>query len=191
MKELPIDILFQDFSDVKNYQNNKLDRKYNSRMGWTDVSLCLRGPVVEDLKAHFASRWNFIYHEKYSVRKDDRYHPLDFWPVKAGIIGHPYEQDEQAEAGAEADIPGQSQGFRDRMRQQFEAGRQELESRKNDMRGRMHHGQGQQYPEGPLGGVQVQLTRSCCKWSHGVALEHSICNAYIKTIRESKHFVYM
>ena len=114
--------------------------------------------------------------------------------MKAGIIGHPYEQDEQdeqAQPGAEAEISGQAQGFRDRMRQQYETGREQLEARKNDLRGRLHHGQGQQYPDGPLGGVQVQLTRSCCKWSHGVALEHSICNAYIKTIRESKHFVYM
>jgi len=50
-----------DFSDVQNWQNNKLDRKYNSRMGWTDMSISLQGPVVEDLKAHFAERWNFIY----------------------------------------------------------------------------------------------------------------------------------
>ena len=47
-----------DFSDVANWQNNKLDRKYNSRMGWSDVSISLHGPVVEDLRAHFAQRWN-------------------------------------------------------------------------------------------------------------------------------------
>ena len=45
-----------DFSDVSNWENNKLDRKYNSRMGWSDVSICLTGPVVEDLRAHFAQR---------------------------------------------------------------------------------------------------------------------------------------
>lgn len=50
-----------DFSDVQHYQNNKLDRKFNSRMGWSDVSLSLRGPIVEDLRDHFAQRWNFIY----------------------------------------------------------------------------------------------------------------------------------
>jgi phospholipase D1/2 len=43
-----------DFQDVTNWQNNKLDRKYNSRMGWSDMSISLRGPVVEDLRAHFA-----------------------------------------------------------------------------------------------------------------------------------------
>jgi phospholipase D1/2 len=48
-----------DFQDVPNYQNNKLDRKFNSRMGWSDVSISLSGPIVEDLKDHFAQRWNF------------------------------------------------------------------------------------------------------------------------------------
>ena len=124
------------------------------------------------------------------MRKDSRYQPIDFWPAKAGIIGHPYS-DEQAEPGAESEIQGQSKGFRERMRQQYEVGREQLETRKDDLRGRLHHGHAQSYPEGPLGGVQVQLTRSCTKWSHGVALEHSICNAYIKTIRHSEHFVYM
>lgn len=33
--------------------------------------------------------------------------------------------------------------------------------------------------------------RSCAKWSHGVPVEHSIANAYIETIRNSKHFVYI
>ena len=41
--------------------------------GWSDISVSLKGPVVEDLRTHFAERWNFIYDEKYTVRKDDRY----------------------------------------------------------------------------------------------------------------------
>lgn len=53
-----------DFQDVSNWEANKLDRTQNSRMGWSDVSMCLAGPVVEDLKMHFAQRWNFIYKEK-------------------------------------------------------------------------------------------------------------------------------
>jgi len=46
-----------DFEDVTHYMNNKLDRTKSSRMGWSDLSLCLRGPVVEDLRAHFVQRW--------------------------------------------------------------------------------------------------------------------------------------
>ena len=62
-----------DFQDVAHPDNNKLDRKTSSRMGWSDISISLHGPVVEDLKEHFAQRWNFIYNEKYDVRKDTRY----------------------------------------------------------------------------------------------------------------------
>jgi len=65
-----------DFQDVTHWQNNKLDRTQNSRMGWSDISICLQGPVVQDLQEHFIQRWNFIYDEKYQVRKDARYSKL-------------------------------------------------------------------------------------------------------------------
>ena len=52
-----------DFQDVQHWQNNKLDRTANSRMGWSDISISLHGPIVEDLRAHFAQRWNLIYFE--------------------------------------------------------------------------------------------------------------------------------
>ena len=65
-----------DFEDVAHWENNKLDRKTSSRMGWSDISISLHGPIVEDLKEHFVQRWNFIYNEKYDVRKDTRYSRL-------------------------------------------------------------------------------------------------------------------
>jgi phospholipase D1/2 len=40
-------------------------------------------------------------------------------------------------------------------------------------------------------GVSIQLLRSCTDWSHGVSTERSIANAYISTIRDSEHFVYI
>ncbi|GAB1741260.1 hypothetical protein NU219Hw_g6501t1 [Hortaea werneckii] len=180
-----------DFQDVSHWQNNKLDRKHNSRMGWSDVALSLRGPVVEDLKAHFAQRWNFIYFEKYSIRQNKRYHPITFRPSRGGIIGHPYRQ---AEGGAELQGEGQYDHFRNKMKEQYEAGLDRLEHGREEVRERMHHYQNAQevqYPQGHLGGVQIQLMRSCAKWSHGVPLEHSIANAYIETIRNSTHFVYI
>ncbi|GIZ46370.1 hypothetical protein CKM354_000949800 [Cercospora kikuchii] len=170
-----------DFSDVSHWENNKLPRTSNSRMGWSDVALCAKGPVVEDLKAHFVQRWNFIYYEKYDVRRDDRYAPLVYHPQRIGIIGHPYRSTE--DGGVEGE--GQMQSFRDRIREQYEKGRARLE----DGRDKLLYNQ--DIPDGPLGGVQCQITRSACKWSHGVKLEHSIANAYIQTIRESVHFVYI
>ena len=74
-----------DFSDVAHWENNKLDRKSSSRMGWSDISLCLKGPVVEDLRAHFVDRWNFIYNEKYDVRRDQRYSRLTTVQNAAGM----------------------------------------------------------------------------------------------------------
>jgi len=41
------------------------------------------------------------------------------------------------------------------------------------------------------GNVEMQLLRSCAKWSTGTPIEHSIQNAYIELIREAKHFVYI
>lgn len=65
-----------DFDDVVHWQNNKLDRKTSSRMGWSDISVSLYGPAVHDLQRHFVDRWNFIYDEKYNVRRDSRYSKL-------------------------------------------------------------------------------------------------------------------
>lgn len=175
-----------DFQDVQHWENNKLDRRYNSRMGWSDVALCLSGPSIEDLKAHFVQRWNFIYFEKYDVRKDERYHPLVYSPQRVGIIGHPYRA---SEVGNEVEGEGQYHGFRERMRDQFEIGRARLEERRERLRDQFSAGQ----HDHPMtqGGIHCQLTRSCAKWSHGVNIEHSIANAYIETIKNSQHFVYM
>lgn len=75
-----------DFHDVAQWDQNKLDRRNSSRMGWSDISVCLRGPAVEDLRAHFVERWNFIYDEKYNVRQDRRYARLTFTQNTAGTI---------------------------------------------------------------------------------------------------------
>ncbi|KAK2745422.1 hypothetical protein FQN57_003765 [Myotisia sp. PD_48] len=69
-----------DFQDVVNWEKNELDRKTSSRMGWTDVAVSLHGPVVEDLRKHFVDRWNYIYDEKYAVRKDVRHSKLVLYP---------------------------------------------------------------------------------------------------------------
>jgi phospholipase D1/2 len=95
-----------DFQDVVHWQNNKLDRTQNSRMGWTDLSISLSGPVVADLREHFIQRWNFIYDEKYQVRKDVRYTKLSSVPAAAMTSGG-YDAPPQQQQGSFASPPGQ------------------------------------------------------------------------------------
>ncbi|KAK5059711.1 hypothetical protein LTR84_009594 [Exophiala bonariae] len=41
-------------------------------MAWTDLSICLEGPVVDDIRAHFVQRWNFEYDLQYAPAINDR-----------------------------------------------------------------------------------------------------------------------
>ena len=268
-----------DFQDVSHYQENKLDRRYSARMGWSDISISLSGPVVEDLRAHFVERWNFIYEEKYDVRKDTRYSRLTFSQNAAGAVPHevshgrptasqPYQPYRPSQAGfqntgstqdyegypprsqrlrpqtsdqsqhaydgqtvnaSEAnqgqtpyfppppvsyrDISGQrsdeenaargmgqymaAPGSHHQYRERFEEKATTLEE---NMMGRFEAGRqymtGNQYHSNLYGhsqeaGISCQIVRSCTKWSHGVPTEHSVANAYISVIENSRHFVYI
>lgn len=101
-----------DFQDVTHWQNNKLDRTQEPRMGWTDLSISLTGPVVDDLREHFVQRWNFIYYEKYDVRKDVRYKPLA-WIAPPGIPQSSYPHPRQSQLGQQPPsnqpLPSQTQ----------------------------------------------------------------------------------
>lgn len=101
-----------DFQDVSHWQNNKLDRTVSSRMGWSDISISLRGPVVEDLRAHFVERWNFIYDEKYNVRKDVRYSRLTFNQNEAGAYRPPGPQSYQQPGSYVPQAPQQYPPYR-------------------------------------------------------------------------------
>ena len=87
-----------DFQEVNKWQDNKLDRKESSRMGWTDISLSLTGPVVEDLRDHFVQRWNFIYNEKYDVRKETRYAKLSKSEPYQGSSNETFSPTEQSQS---------------------------------------------------------------------------------------------
>lgn len=268
-----------DFQDVSHYEDNKLDRRDSSRMGWSDISISLSGPVVEDLRAHFVERWNFIYNEKYDVRKDTRYSRLTFTQNAAGTVPHqtsqappvasqPYQpyrpqpagnqnagssqdyegypsplqgrpsqghgQYPQRYGGQSANHSGMAQGqvpyFPPPPVSSREIGgqssdeenaargmgeymatpgshhhhRERLEEKaatlQENMMGRVEAGR--QYMSGnehysklhghtQEAGIPCQIVRSCTKWSHGVPTEHSVANAYISIIENSRHFVYI
>ena len=62
-----------DFEDVDKWENNKraytqsgflrtmltelVDRTKCSRMGWSDISISLSGPILDSLAIHFTQRW--------------------------------------------------------------------------------------------------------------------------------------
>ncbi|KAL9024924.1 MAG: hypothetical protein Q9196_006156 [Gyalolechia fulgens] len=209
-----------DFQDVPHWQNNKLERTKNSRMGWSDVSVSLRGPVVEDLRAHFVERWNFIYNEKYDVRKDVRYSRLTFNQSEAGA----YQQRPPSFPSAQAYPPSNaySQPYSRQVdTDDAEAGSRGFGSSSGD-EGRHHHhrplqgeidemagavrdrfsdgvqrmGNSYEHHRHVYGGYQeagipCQIVRSCSMWSHGIPAEHSIQDAYIDIIERSQYFVYI
>lgn len=77
----------RDFEDVVHWQNNATDRSRNSRMGWSDVSLSLKGPTVLDLQTHFAERWGFIMGNKYSKKnKGGRYEEIEIHHSMVGVV---------------------------------------------------------------------------------------------------------
>jgi len=147
-----------DFEDVSKYDRNKLNRTKSSRMGWSDLSICLQGPMVEDLRAHFVQRWNYIYAEKYDVRKDDRYTQLVLSDLDNGY----YKPDGKNRVKVDENFPLHE----DQSTMGFESIRHRLHqfhiipSRGEDE---------QRSYERP--GVKIQLVRSCAKWSNGVATE--------------------
>ncbi|KAK5092862.1 hypothetical protein LTR70_006032 [Exophiala xenobiotica] len=96
-----------DFSEVNHPFQNKLDRTKSSRMGWSDISICLRGPSVGDLMHHFVDRWNFIYDEKYNVRSDKRYQRLPNYPEHRDDEG-PKSSSVSGQQGSQ--VPNQSYG---------------------------------------------------------------------------------
>lgn len=150
-----------DFEDVSKFDLNKLNRTISSRMGWSDLSICLQGAVVEDLKAHFVQRWNFIFDEKYNIKQDRRYSVLE---LKATDIPDQYYQlngkNTVSIGDSAAAITEQASSLADRFRRfhipglQFGDGGKSGEDVQN-------------------GGATIQLARSCTKWSNGVSTEVS------------------
>ena len=69
---------------------------------------------MEDLRAHFVQRWNYIFNEKYDVIKDDRYKPLSLTPrdVPDGY----YEADGKGAGRAQAESGGSGENLAQRIR---------------------------------------------------------------------------
>ncbi|KAJ4164596.1 hypothetical protein LMH87_006264 [Akanthomyces muscarius] len=146
-----------DFSDVFDWEQNKLDRTKSSRMGWSDVALCMTGSITHSLIDHFVDRWNYIYDAKYGEKNGDKYSRMAT-PDTIEEIGKTVHQ----AVGS--------------LRKRFTRGLRGLGRRKS---------------EASKDRLDIQLTRSCGRWSSGHRTEHSIANAYVDAILKAKHFVYI
>ena len=181
-----------DFENVSKWQDNKLDRKYSSRMGWSDVSISVLGPVVDDLRYHFVQRWNFIYNEKYDVRKDSRYRRLSLdeyhgSPQGQSFAGQPdprswssHGQYYGGGSGAQAHSSDPTSYMHRLEREVYQEGeefRDHLARRAHQMEDQFRGSGGPRSHRPPVGPVACQLVRSASKWSNGTSTEHSIANA--------------
>ncbi|KAG0211022.1 hypothetical protein BGX28_008592 [Mortierella sp. GBA30] len=54
----------KDFVNVKDYNNDLIEKKLLARMPWHDVSLGVAGQPARDIARHFVQRWNFVKREK-------------------------------------------------------------------------------------------------------------------------------
>ncbi|KAI8958706.1 phospholipase D/nuclease [Daldinia sp. FL1419] len=161
-----------DFEGVDNWDHNKLDRTKSSRMGWSDIALSLKGPIVHNLINHFTDRWNFIFSDKYTKKDPGKYQRIV-------VGGHAQRSRGEQHHGMFDDFQGHfNRGIR---RLVGEGGEEQHHSR----------GGGDDYDRDGPGGIRIQLCRSACDWSGGHPTEHSIANAYINAIENAQHFVYI
>lgn len=131
-------------------------------MGWSDVALCLSGPVVQDLRTHFTQRWNFIYDEKYS-KKATRYSRLP--DTHSGAQEQPSQQRgfEGEEGEGERGLFGHG-GLRQKMYSKFEQHGQYGQDQSSHQEQQYSH----QEHGSQRGSVDCQITRSSAKWSHNL-----------------------
>ncbi|KAK3939806.1 hypothetical protein QBC46DRAFT_140642 [Diplogelasinospora grovesii] len=159
-----------DFEDVDKWENNKLDRTRSSRMGWSDISISLSGPIVNSLLIHFADRWDYIFDQKYISRDEGKYQRIG-----SGLSHQPGPQ--HLLHGGEDLLSGMHHRLHERVHRFFGGDGERDDQRERSMN--------------PHGGAHIQLTRSCCPWSSGHKTEHSIATAYIDVITNARHYVYI
>ncbi|KAF9932766.1 hypothetical protein BGZ67_004583 [Mortierella alpina] len=121
----------KDFVNVKDYNNDLIEKKLLARMPWHDVSLGVAGQPARDIARHFVQRWNFVKREK-GMKKSH----MKFLTPKGEFV-----------------------------------------STRNET--------------GWTGSQKVQLLRSSTLWSQGVDMERSIQEAYLSSINDAEHFIYI
>ncbi|KAM3513301.1 hypothetical protein MY11210_003077 [Beauveria gryllotalpidicola] len=154
-----------DFANVDDWSQNKLDRTQNSRMGWSDVALCMTGSITHSLVDHFVDRWNYVYGVKYGEQNCSKYKLMDA-PDTIEEIGKTVPQA----------VSSLRRRVTNSLKRRFTKGLRGLGRNKAALKEQI---------------LNIQLTRSCTRWSSGLRTEHSIANAYVDAILKAQHFVYI
>ncbi|PSR92173.1 hypothetical protein BD289DRAFT_364921 [Coniella lustricola] len=157
-----------DFEGVDKWEQNKLDRTKYSRMGWSDISISMTGPIVNSTVHHFVDRWNYIFGQKYNTDEfKEKYRKFE------ELIHHAPPAPELLEQGEPQgnDVFG---GLHRQFTRHFG-----------------HFWGGEEPPHHEDQGAHIQLCRSCTGWSAGKPTEHSIANAYIDAITNAQKFIYI
>ncbi|TFK95611.1 phospholipase D/nuclease [Pterulicium gracile] len=196
-----------DFQNVFNYASNAISVLESPRMPWHDVHMTLTGPVVLDIVQHFVERWNEIKKRKYRDKENVDWlslpHNVQASPNEA-VARHPHRDE------------WQNKGRRFKQRFHFSSEEEQEEHRNSEYHGgrdRRDEGEdrdGDRYRDGERDGdryrggdrdgerrsaregtCRVQVVRSVSDWSHGVLTECSIQNAYVESIRDARHYIYI
>jgi phospholipase D1/2 len=154
-------------------------------MGWSDLSVCLEGPIVEDLRAHFVQRWNYIYHEKYSADKERNYEPLTMGPTAGtsyhadGSNVHHGAHKERITDDTNPSTPAHNPQNEGQSHHRFQSTPSGLA---DSIEAHLHHGMKNPMTQDrsageAAGNIKVQLVRSSARWSHGIPTEVSYNDA--------------
>jgi len=151
----------QDFSKVDQWQRDQLDRNANPRMPWHDVGVKLTGEVVADLVAHFVEAWDHIMTDFTGMYTRAKY-----------MLGASEVQTEQPRLERSCTLVRPSP-----KRHRLNCSLAEIVEPQK---------------EGLSEEARCQLVRSGSGWSLGSPMvDNSIQQAYLKLIKDAKHFIYI
>ncbi|KNC83066.1 hypothetical protein SARC_04659 [Sphaeroforma arctica JP610] len=214
---------------IYNPYRDVLDRKSTSRMPWHDVSVKVKGPVVDDLVRNFVQRWNhhlidtetsFSVPMAEGVTSSQPLISLPNWlggssasdkPPILAMKGGQYDVKRQmddvtavAESGMPrrqtthailVDIHNVEEVYTSEPSDSSQSKRHKTAETPTDVleNWKLEQESEDDAPnmEEKAGTCTIQAIRSICHWSGGIATESSIYGAYMKTIQQAQHFIYI
>lgn len=186
----------KDFEDVANPDEDLMDRDEFPRMPWHDVHSLVIGQPARDAARHFIQRWNYTIFISGKTNSQMCILPRPDYTFASALS--PKARFKKAAntiqvlrkfTGSSVDS-SRTRGFNAIAGTDRPMQKSTLEVEKKNQA--LEHSELETI-EGVSGMMQCecQVVRSASPWSVGCATEHSIQNAYLRLISESKHFIYI